>query len=288
MRSSELRGLTWDDVDLDRGVIHVRQRADQWGEIGAPKSATGHRTIAMGPELIKELKEWKLRCPKYGKTEDQPGRLWFVFPNGAGKPESHANIINRRFNPVQILAGVCKPERDKNAWPLRDDEGKPVMAAKYGLHALRHFFASTAIEGQFQPKEVQTMLGHASIQMTFDVDGHLFHNQQDDHARIAAMEAALRRLIAPRGPLATCCDMAGEGVISGAFPGPFLSQACRNHVAAGQSGYLQVSDFTRGFRRKSATCKRPSRGAARASKCLSLLGFSMVAAGGFEPPTKGL
>src|SRR5712691_2930276 len=31
MRASELRGLTWDDVDFERYVIHVRQRANLWG-----------------------------------------------------------------------------------------------------------------------------------------------------------------------------------------------------------------------------------------------------------------
>jgi len=33
----ELRGLRWSDVDLDAGLIHVRQRASQWFEIGPPK-----------------------------------------------------------------------------------------------------------------------------------------------------------------------------------------------------------------------------------------------------------
>jgi integrase len=35
MRLSELRGLRWSDVDLEAGVIHVRQRADVWGPNGA-------------------------------------------------------------------------------------------------------------------------------------------------------------------------------------------------------------------------------------------------------------
>ena len=39
MRSSELRGLTWDNVDFKSRMIHVRQRADQWGTMGPPKSA---------------------------------------------------------------------------------------------------------------------------------------------------------------------------------------------------------------------------------------------------------
>jgi integrase len=37
MRASELRGLTWGDVDFTKRVVHVRQRANLWGEIGAPK-----------------------------------------------------------------------------------------------------------------------------------------------------------------------------------------------------------------------------------------------------------
>ena len=45
MRASELRGLNWSNVDLDRGVIHVRQRADAWGTIGKPKSKAGNRAF---------------------------------------------------------------------------------------------------------------------------------------------------------------------------------------------------------------------------------------------------
>lgn len=41
MGLSELRGLPWSDVDLDAGVIYVRQRADQWLKIGPPKSKAG-------------------------------------------------------------------------------------------------------------------------------------------------------------------------------------------------------------------------------------------------------
>jgi integrase len=34
MRASELRGLIWPNVELERGAIHVRERADAWGTIG--------------------------------------------------------------------------------------------------------------------------------------------------------------------------------------------------------------------------------------------------------------
>jgi hypothetical protein len=41
MRQRELRGLRWSDVDLEAGVIHVRQRAEGLGTMGPPKSKAG-------------------------------------------------------------------------------------------------------------------------------------------------------------------------------------------------------------------------------------------------------
>jgi integrase len=167
MRASELRGLTWDNVDFDKKVVHVRQRANLWGDIGAPKSAAGDREIPMAPVVVNTLREWKLACPE--------GELGIVFPNGKGKIESHANIWNRGFSPLQIQAEVL------------GKDGKP----KYGLHALRHFFASWAIERGFSAKKVQALLGHSSITMTYDRYGHLFPSLEDDHAKFAAGAAEL-------------------------------------------------------------------------------------------------
>jgi integrase len=182
MRSSELRGLSWDTVDFEAETIHVSQRADEWGVIGSPKSEAGHRTIPMAPPVLNALREWKLACPRIDATEaTTPGRLWLVFPNGLGKPESHTNIINRGFNPIQVKAGVTVPRPT-----AKGDDGRPRLSTKYGMHALRHFFASWAIERGFSPKRVQALLGHASIQMTFDVYGHLFPNLEGDRAKFAA------------------------------------------------------------------------------------------------------
>ena len=175
MRASELRGLTWGDVEFEAKVIHVRQRANLWCEIGAPKSKAGHREIPMSPMVVNALREWQLACPRVEVAKGGEGRLWLVFPNGAGKVESHANIVNRGFYPLQIKTGIVGAD------------GKP----KYGLHALRHFFASWAIEQGFSPKRLQAMLGHSSIQMTFDVYGHLFPSFEDDHAKFAAGELAI-------------------------------------------------------------------------------------------------
>jgi len=170
MRASELRGLVWSHVDFERKVIHVRQRANLWGEIGAPKSAAGEREIPMAPIVFNALREWQLACPR-GKD----GQLGLVFPNGAGNVEAHSNIATRGFSALQLAAGMV------------DANGR----AKYVPHALRHFFASWAIEQGFSPKRLQALLGHSSIQMTFDRYGHLFPSLEDDHAKFAAGQLAV-------------------------------------------------------------------------------------------------
>jgi integrase len=171
LRASELRGLRWADVDLRRGEIHVRQRADRWRVLGPPKSEAGERPIPLLPMVVNALREWKLACPK--------GDLDLAFPNGAGRIEDHSNIVERGWIPAQLAAGVTK-------------QGK----AKYpGLHAVRHFYASWCINRRVDGglelplKSVQSRLGHATIQMTADRYGHLFP-RGDDGAEMAAAERA--------------------------------------------------------------------------------------------------
>src|SRR5262245_18632794 len=173
LRASELRGLQWEDIDLKKAELHVRQRADKFKTIGKPKSAAGQRTIPMPPILVNTLSEWKLACPK--------SALGLVFPTGAGNVEHHANIVVRGLAPAQIAADVVTKS------------GK----AKYtGLHSLRHFYASWCINrkedgGLGLPlKVVQHRLGHSTIQMTADIYGHLFPSG-DDGVELAAAQKVL-------------------------------------------------------------------------------------------------
>lgn len=164
LRSSELRGLTWDAVDFEKKTITVRQRADEWGTLGMPKSHAGQREIPLSPIVLNTLREWKLACPK--------GELDLVFSNGGGNVERLQNLTNRFWRPLQRKAGLV------------DETGEPL----FDFHALRHFAASAWIEAGFSPKRLQALLGHSSIQMTFDRHGHLFPSVEDDHARFARIE----------------------------------------------------------------------------------------------------
>lgn len=164
MRSSELRGLRWQDVDFKRHTISVNQRADEFGEIGPPKSEAGVRTIPVPPLVINALKEHRLA---------QANGTGLVFANPDGEPRSHANIIQKGLIPAMVRAGVTV------------GTGENVQAKYTGLHSLRHFYASWLINRKedgglgLPAKMVQERLGHASIVMTMDVYGHLF--PRDDH-----------------------------------------------------------------------------------------------------------
>lgn len=176
MRASEIRGLRWRDVDFERKIVSVHQRADEYQQIGLPKSKAGQREIPISPMVVNTLREWKLACPK--------GKLDLVFPNGIGNLEYHTNIMYRGFYKLQHDVGMV------------DEHGKP----KYGLHSLRHFAASHWIEQRILPKKIQSYLGHSSIKMTYDVYGHLLEAiDDDDHDKLAAAEEALLGNSAGRG-----------------------------------------------------------------------------------------
>jgi integrase len=182
MRSSELRGLHWSEVDFKAGTVSVTQRADRYGTLGPPKTSAGERTIPVPPHVVQVLREWRLACPQA-----------LVFPTRTGGIADHTNLITRLWIPVQLAAGVTRPVLDANSTPRRDDDGRPVVKAKYtGLHALRHFNASWLINRkrdgglELPAKVVQTRLGHASIRLTLDVYGHLFPVADDHAAELAA------------------------------------------------------------------------------------------------------
>jgi integrase len=179
LRASELRGLRWADVDFDARQINVTQRADASHKIGKLKSKMAYRSLRLSAVVLNALREWKLVCPK--------GDLGLVFPNGIGNVESYANLIDRGFGPIQIAAGVVVQK------PALDEGGQPATVAvgKHGLHALRHACASLWIEQGHNPKQIQTLMGHSSIKVTFDTYGHLFVDNEADQRAAEGVEFRL-------------------------------------------------------------------------------------------------
>jgi integrase len=185
LRASEVRGLPKNNVDLDKGELHVRQRADAYKKIGAPKTKGSRRTVPLIPTLVSVLREHMLSVPKTDHN------LVFITRNGDVYDDS--TITEYVLKPLQVAAGIV------------DAKGK----AKYSLHKLRHFYASWCINRktdgglEWPIKTVSERLGHASIRMTSDTYGHLFP-RGDDRAELAAADAMFfNNVPAPRPATAT-------------------------------------------------------------------------------------
>lgn len=167
LRMSELRGLTWDSVDLKAGFLRVKQRADRNSKIGPTKSRAGRREVPLAPLVVNTLKAWKLACPSTLEG--------LVFPTDRGAIVSASVIHKAAWRPTMIAAGIMGPK------------DRPP----YTFHSLRHAAASLFIEQNMPPKRVQTVMGHSTITVTFDLYGHLFPAPDDDLAAMAQIEARL-------------------------------------------------------------------------------------------------
>jgi integrase len=171
LRASEIRGLKWESVDLKQATVTVVQRADAKGVIGPPKSSAGFRTIPIPSRVVGTLRIWKVACPSH--------ELDLVFPSQKGRILSHHVMSQNHLKPILVAAGVTR---------LGADEGE---IAKYTAHLFRHAAASLWIEQGLNPKRIQTLVGHGSIQVTFDTYGHLFDQAQNNANDASAIERAL-------------------------------------------------------------------------------------------------
>ena len=176
MRCSELRGLTWNNVDFEQRLIKVCQRADFQNIIGTTKSRAGDRDIPMSPMVFNTLREWRLACPNWPKN--------LVFPTEKGTVHSNGNLHHYCWGPLLRKLGFVKQVGiDKNSLP--------IIQPSLTFHSLRHAAASLFIEHGMTPKKVQVVMGHSSISVTFDIYGHLWKDTKSDADEMALVEARL-------------------------------------------------------------------------------------------------
>lgn len=152
-RPSELRALTKDGLDLGNRLVEVFQRADEWNTIGSPKSRAGHRKIPISESLRDLLENWLTECP-------DP----YLFGTKRGAADSLTNITSRHWYPLQEAV---------------------FGERRYDLKSLRHFHASQLIASGATPKEIMNEMGHSTIQMTFDIYGHLFADDMAERLKRA-------------------------------------------------------------------------------------------------------
>lgn len=174
LRLSELLGLTWDSVDLQRGTIHVnkqlaRRRA---GSIFQSPKSGKPRTITPAPAVMAALRKQRAR---QSEMQLKAGQLWdnphgLVFTGDVGGPMSHSGT-NKRFRALCAAAGL---------------EG-------IRFHDCRHTYAVNSIRAGDDIKTIQGNLGHATAAFTLDRYGHFTERMARDSA--ARMEGFIKDVL---------------------------------------------------------------------------------------------
>ncbi len=175
LRQGELLGLRWEDVDLAKGKLQVRQQVQQLrGQpplIKTLKTRASRRDLDLPAALVERLAAHRERQRREfaAKGRDWPG-AGLLFPSTADTPLIPRNLT-RHYKRLLRRAGL--PERR--------------------FHDLRHTAASLMFAGGLEATAVQRVLGHSSIAITNDTYIHLMPRTKRQTA--AVMEAFLR---APR------------------------------------------------------------------------------------------
>lgn len=127
LRVSEVYGLRWRSVDLDRGTITVRN-----GFRDAPTKSRRERIIPVADQLHDALAEWRRICPSQE----------MICPSSTGGASQKRPDIRKLYS----RAGLTAPA---SPW-----------------HALRHTFASHYLMSGGSLLVLQRLLGHTSVAIT--------------------------------------------------------------------------------------------------------------------------
>jgi integrase len=69
LRHGELTALAWEDVDLDKGELHVRRNQTNEGLFVPPKTEAGIRTVTLLEPALNALREQFKLTGALSKTE---------------------------------------------------------------------------------------------------------------------------------------------------------------------------------------------------------------------------
>lgn len=166
LRTGELVGLKWEDVDFANRTITIKRSMEyrhstkEW-RVGPPKSASGNRSIPLTDEAISILKQQK---EKHKDIKVIPIE-WkdFVFLCRKGSP-----IKNSTYDTA--LYKICNLSGIPN----------------FGMHVLRHTFATRCIEAGMKPKTLQMILGHSNIGITMNLYVHTTEEEKQKEIEMVA------------------------------------------------------------------------------------------------------
>lgn len=165
LRIGEALGLRWQDVDLARARLHVRQQLTvlpgQPISFTTPKSKSGRRTVPLVDLARTALEQ------QHARVQGYPVRALndLVFVDELGRPLVGRDV-ERKFKHVLKSAGL------------------PTTLTP---HSLRHSTATYLMAGGAPPKVIMELMGHSSLAMTAAYQ-HIADAVLDDAAeRLASM-----------------------------------------------------------------------------------------------------
>lgn len=163
-RLGEILALSWDAVDLEKGTINIWRSytlQDADGPIfRQPKTRAGRRTVEIGPELVKALREHR--------KDQAKAKL-----ASGGRVRNKHNLVCTQANGEFI--------RTKNIVNLF---GRRVRAAGLNVtfHGLRHTHVSLLIKAGVPINVISERVGHANPSITHDIYAHLLPGMGRDAA----------------------------------------------------------------------------------------------------------
>ena len=169
MRRGEVMGLRWQDVDVDRGFVRIRQTLTTVEDrlvFDTTKTQRSRRRISLDDTTVATLRRHKARQAEdrllVGAGWDDTYRLVFCQPDGT---PLHPDRWTRQFKRHVERLGL-----------------PPVS----GPHALRHTWATLALESGVHPKIVSERLGHSTIAITLDTYSHVVEGMEAQAATTVA------------------------------------------------------------------------------------------------------
>lgn len=160
VRTAELCGLRWSDVDLERQVLHIRRNRLYSSRIGVyektPKTRTSLRDIPIPNAIIADLKEYM----EWFRIADKD------FDNNLDKYYVAVNAYRETIFPGSVSQYLKAYERK---WGIK----------RVTCHGLRHTYCSLLLSQNVPIQTVSRYMGHSDSTVTLKVYSHFIPDTQD-------------------------------------------------------------------------------------------------------------
>ena len=170
MRKGELKGLTWNDINLETGDITVMRSisyvAGEGNLVSPTKTNSSRRRIPLtkGHEVMATLAGLK------AKQKDEQQALADAEAAAIGEKATPANIDSNLIFSHQINPN--EPWSDKYIDRYFGRILKTAKLPHMGIHSLRHTHATLALAMGEDVKQVSRRLGHKNVSITYDMYSH--------------------------------------------------------------------------------------------------------------------